>query len=201
MTTIDGGVIIKKGGGGGATINNQDKVVDITENGTTEVVADGGFTGLGKVTINTEVSGGGGNLSPDAIVLAPNGWYWKFTEAGISSDIWCNVLLMMPYDMGARYFDGKMKNAVYRDYSNVWYDIGYYLGSGRTSGDLIIYAISESIGCSVALDEQTTLVGDSVFEIINQFMPMTEAEFEAFMLENTYLQRITKEEYETLIIE
>jgi hypothetical protein len=58
MTALDGGVIIKKGEGGGATINNQDKVVDITENGTTEVVADGGYTGLGKVTINTEVSGG-----------------------------------------------------------------------------------------------------------------------------------------------
>lgn len=50
--------IIKRGTSGGTTINNQDKVVDITENGTTEVVADGGFTGLGKVTINTEVSGG-----------------------------------------------------------------------------------------------------------------------------------------------
>lgn len=32
-------------------------MVDITENGTTEVVADSGFTGLGKVTINTEVEG------------------------------------------------------------------------------------------------------------------------------------------------
>lgn len=51
--------IIKRGTSGGTTINNQDKVVDITENGTTEVVADGGYTGLGKVTINTEVSGGG----------------------------------------------------------------------------------------------------------------------------------------------
>ena len=56
MTTLDGGVIIKRGEGG-VPINNQDKVVDITENGTTEVVADGGFTGLGKVTINTEVEG------------------------------------------------------------------------------------------------------------------------------------------------
>ena len=53
---LDGNVLVKKGGGG--TINNQDKSVDITENGTTEVVADGGYTGLGKVTINTEVSGG-----------------------------------------------------------------------------------------------------------------------------------------------
>lgn len=56
-TTLDGGVIIKRGEGGGVPINNQDKVVDITENGTTEVVADSGFTGLGKVTINTEVEG------------------------------------------------------------------------------------------------------------------------------------------------
>ena len=55
---LDGNVVIKRGVSG-ETINNQDKVVDITENGTTEVVADDGYTGLGKVTINTEVSGGG----------------------------------------------------------------------------------------------------------------------------------------------
>ena len=67
----------------GVPINNQDKVVDITENGTTEVVADGGFTGLGKVTINTEVSGGesgGGGSTPkwtghaDAEGLKAIGW-------------------------------------------------------------------------------------------------------------------------------
>lgn len=78
ITTLDGGVIIKKGEGGGVTINNQDKVVDITENGTTEVVADSGFTGLGKVTINTEVSGGesggGGGLSYFAIDTSITGW-------------------------------------------------------------------------------------------------------------------------------
>lgn len=61
---LDGEVIIKKGGGGGGvTINNQEKSVDITENGTTEVVADAGFTGLGKVSVNVNVasSGGGSN--------------------------------------------------------------------------------------------------------------------------------------------
>jgi hypothetical protein len=75
MTTLDGGnVIIKRGEGGGATINNQDKVVDITENGTTEVVADGGYTGLGKVTINTEVSGGeSGGIKLMYLNLAPMG--------------------------------------------------------------------------------------------------------------------------------
>ena len=142
---------------------------------------------------------GGEVLPPDAIVLAPNGWYWKFTDEAISSGMWCNVLLLMPHDIGARYFDGKTDIVLYGDYRDVWYNIGYYLGSGKTAGDHIIYAISESIGCSIALDEQTTLVGDSVFEIIDQVMPMAEAEFEAFMLENTSLQRITKEEYEALI--
>ena len=58
----DGKVIVKGDGGGGVTINNQSKSVEITENGTTEVTADTGYTGLGKVTINTNVasSGGGG---------------------------------------------------------------------------------------------------------------------------------------------
>lgn len=78
MTTLDGGNVIKKGeGGGGTPINNQDKVVDITENGTTEVVADGGYTGLGKVTINTEVSGGGGELDGEYFLAKPNGKYKK----------------------------------------------------------------------------------------------------------------------------
>ena len=39
------------------TVNNQDKTVDVSENGTIEVTPDEDFTGLGKVTINTEVEG------------------------------------------------------------------------------------------------------------------------------------------------
>lgn len=33
------------------TVNNQDKTVDVSENGTIEVTPDEGFTGLGKVVI------------------------------------------------------------------------------------------------------------------------------------------------------
>lgn len=50
---LGGDIVVKKCEG--ATINNQDKVVDITENGIIEVVADSGFTGLGKVTINVNI--------------------------------------------------------------------------------------------------------------------------------------------------
>lgn len=54
------------GGGGGVTINNQEKSLEITENGVTEVTADAGFTGLSKVIVNTNVasSGGGGSDMP-----------------------------------------------------------------------------------------------------------------------------------------
>ena len=56
MGSLDDKIIIKKGeGSGGTPINNQDKVVDITENGTTEITPDSDFTGLSKVTVNVEV--------------------------------------------------------------------------------------------------------------------------------------------------
>ena len=63
---LDGGNIIVKGGSssGGVTINNQDKVVDIVENGSTEVVADAGYTGLGRVSVNVNVPSSGGGDTP-----------------------------------------------------------------------------------------------------------------------------------------
>lgn len=54
--SLDGGKVIVKGGG--AQLKNQAKTIEITENGTTEVTHDTGFTGLSNVTINTNVQGG-----------------------------------------------------------------------------------------------------------------------------------------------
>lgn len=52
------GEVVAKKTSGGAEINNQEKTIDITENGTTEVAPDSGFTGLSKVIVNTDVQGG-----------------------------------------------------------------------------------------------------------------------------------------------
>ena len=67
--SLDGGTIIKKGsGGGGVTIKNQEKSLEITENGVTEVAPDSGFTGLSKVVVNTNVaSSGGGATEPKPV--------------------------------------------------------------------------------------------------------------------------------------
>lgn len=144
---------------------------------------------------------GGDVLPPDAIVLAPNGWYWKFTDEAISSGIWYNVMVLSAYDYGLNYYGGKTKYKFTGGYRDVWYNLGLYNAQDEKNEINIIYAFSESIGCKVAIDDQTYIVGDSLYELFNQIQPMTEAEFETFMLENMSLQRLTKEEYEALIIE
>lgn len=55
------------GGGGSASAKNQDKSVEIVENGVTEVTADSGYTGLGKVTINANVQGGGSSSGEEKV--------------------------------------------------------------------------------------------------------------------------------------
>ena len=71
------------GSGSGVTIKNQDKSLEIVENGTTEVTADAGFTGLGKVIINTNVptSGGGGGGGSDMPVIGDGKTYLYITIA------------------------------------------------------------------------------------------------------------------------
>lgn len=57
LNTIGDSPIIKKG----SQVQSQEKTVEITENGTTEVVPDAGFS-LSKVTISTNVAGVGENI-------------------------------------------------------------------------------------------------------------------------------------------
>ena len=56
--SLDGETVIKKcsgGGGGGIPINNQSKSVEFTENGTSEVRYDAGYTGLEKVSVKVAI--------------------------------------------------------------------------------------------------------------------------------------------------
>lgn len=55
LNTIgDSPVVVKKG----SQVQSQEKTVEITENGTTEVVPDSGYA-LSKVTVNTNVESSG----------------------------------------------------------------------------------------------------------------------------------------------
>ena len=69
------------GGGGGVTINNQEKSLEITENGVTEVTADAGFTGLSKVIVNTNVASSGGGGGSDMPVIGDGKTYLYITIA------------------------------------------------------------------------------------------------------------------------
>lgn len=53
------GVLQNIAAGESTKINNQDKTINIDSNGIFEVTADAGYTGLGKVQINTNVAGSG----------------------------------------------------------------------------------------------------------------------------------------------
>lgn len=197
--------IIKRGTSGGTTINNQDKVVDITENGTTEVVADGGYTGLGKVTINTEVSGGGGgNLSPDAIVYEPNGWYWRAKEGTYNfSDYYqiLSVLSLSAYSgvVASVYGEYEPKDMVGLIKKGVELGMDVRRMQYNTQG-LAVVAFAESKNAIFKMG--TNIVsGSSLYEVFTKIEPMTEDKFLSMFEAEYGFIRITKEEYEALTTE
>ena len=75
-----------KSGGGGTPINNQENSVDITENGTTEIVADEGFTGLSKVGINVAIPN-----EEKTIEIIENGTTEVVADNGYLSKVSVNV--------------------------------------------------------------------------------------------------------------
>lgn len=171
--SLDGDVIIKRGAGGG-----------------------------------TGGSGGGEVLEGEYVLLKRNGWYWKFTDEFIQNNTWLNTIAFLPFEFGMQYYDGVCRGGkVYGGYRDIFYYIGYCLGMGDIEQvpKFVISAISESGGCRVIIGEgepyETVIEADSAYEVIClAYGEMAESEFEAFLLQ-VGLQRITKEEYESLITE
>ena len=62
-------------GGKIVLVKNQDKSIDITENGRYNVTPDYGFSGLGSVDINVDVQGGGCVASEESKTYTANGTY------------------------------------------------------------------------------------------------------------------------------
>ena len=86
--TLDDGMVIKKGsgGGGGIPINNQSKSVEFTENGTSEVRYDAGYTGLEKVSIKVAVP-----TEEKSVDIVENGTTEVVADNGFLSKVTVNV--------------------------------------------------------------------------------------------------------------
>ena len=82
-------IVISGGGGGGSDVQiiNQSKSVTITENGTTSVTYDSGYTGLSEVNIDVNVASSGGSGD------SPFSWDW--TQIGYTPE---NTVLQQQFE-------------------------------------------------------------------------------------------------------
>lgn len=153
---------------------------------------------------------GGGNLSPDAIVYEPNGWYWKLTDELLADrELVFQIIFVLGIEMGTicevvihdSYIKGKRKmKYVYRDIGSM-----QYVYNNKIDEDYLIQNIWRAV--SEAAPNTTYVDGmeieyQSIYDIlciVNGEIP--EEEFVAMMLSQFKIQRITKEEYEALITE
>ena len=100
LNTIgDSPVVVKKG----SQVQSQEKTVEITENGTTEVVPDSGYA-LSKVTVNTNVQGGG-ESSLEYLDVSGNSKMQSYYNAAILIKSTENGGMIIPAGMGNSGYD------------------------------------------------------------------------------------------------
>lgn len=174
MTTLDGGVIIKEGGG----------------------------------ATPTPPSSGGEVLEGEYYLAKPNGWYWKLTDKLSTGTVEfqyqaitaCFLMFSTVYEVVKGDLNLIYKSGILTAYR----DIGSLQtiavdGLNATPSTSLWIAIAEGGNTKIDFGEMQGEY-NSLYEVICALaMPMTETEFEAMMLAEYGLQRITKEEYEALI--
>ena len=146
--------------------------------------------------------GGGGNLSPDALVYEPNGWYWRAKEGTYDFGAYFQVLdVLLP-----NAYSGVV-NVVYGEYEpkdgvgliKTGVELGKTVGRMQynTQG-LAVVAFAESKNAIFKIGTNI-ITGSSLYEVLSKIQPMTEDEFLSLFEAEYGFIRITKEEYESLI--
>lgn len=114
-------------GGGGTPINNQEKSVDITENGTTEVRYDAGYTGLEKVSVKVAIPN-----EEKTIDITENGTTEVVAANGFLSKVTINTNVASSGGVTFPINDGETHLLVSASgYSYESYDVGIGLKSGE----------------------------------------------------------------------
>lgn len=150
----------------------------------------------------TPPSGGGEVLEGEYYLARPNGWYWKYVgDKTITPDselygLWRGLSLML-------ISCDSMYSAIMGRYyvlPFVWMVPELVMLSTNEGKDIKFETFSGFAEKAITYSE-VGLVGESLYEAILTMSGATlsEAEFEAMMLSEYGLQRITKEEYESLI--
>lgn len=174
--SLDGDVIIKRGAGGG-----------------------------------TGGSGGGEVLEGEYYLARPNGWYWKVTDKFLTSTVDSQFQMVTTWFMmlGTAYevlYIFSLNKAYKKNILQTYRDIGTLQAIANNEINVLPptsswVAIAEGGKTKIDMGEMSGEY-NSIYEAgCALISPMTEAEFEAMVLSEAGLQRITKEEYESLITE
>ena len=171
-----------------------------------------GLDGVIIKKTSTPSGGGGAELEGEYYLVRPNGWYWKVTDTFINSGIdsqnqaitACFLMLSTVYEVG---YESTITNTINRLELKLCYrDLGalQFVANMKLDYDSPIAewrVIAEGGKTKIDIGE-TVGEFESLYEALCALaMPMTETEFEAMMLSEYGLQRISKEEYEALITE
>ena len=150
----------------------------------------------------TPPSGGGGNLSPDAIVYEPNGWYWRAKDGTYDFFNYFHVLSVLTPSAYSGVVDtvkGKYEPKDGVGLIKKGVELGMAVGKMlyNTQG-LAVVALAESKNANFKVGTDI-ISGSSFYEAFSKMQPMTEDEFISLFEENYGFIRITKGEYEALL--